>query len=1707
MSVENNLSNTSSNDQTVKPGNETHVTVNGKKYSYAQLDKLYKAATTYAAQHLSGKEAEAYKEYAASIVNDIKAGNPVFLENGQVRKKTLPTKNNKYKSGTEKFIFDKQLNQFFGISGKSGPQSSVSDAEEAYNKALAESKKKLNLVKYLSETFYGGEVANFNAALKDLNMRKDSRLNDIKGAIAEAAKLKGITLNEDDLAAITEDNIIDKALTYGLDIKTVKKYLGIGSSTSSSVSLPEGYELVANGDLMADKNYYVAKNTQGRTEILQNINGQWNKLTLDPNQYLGDINTYLHRYRNGVIFTDNAGNIHIGNYGDPGFTNNDHQALHNLQTAIDEYANKFYQYYDKATGLNEVGKSSILDSILPNGGKIADITSQFDLGNNNYKVLLTGDSKFGNWASYSNTRGLIYDTEQKKSIPVTIHRNPDTNRVTITGDDGKEYYNNFLNNYQPSNFEWAGGEGGAALYNNPLTDPKIAAAIQQSDVMMDDTRQREMTGITRTGEFNHLFWGTSPSAFTEFRHDRNAFTNDIKTNWAHKHPKSTSGKVTGIGIVESINTLAAKNDWDDKDYQNYAKFVCNLFTPTEWPNKLKELGLNEHQITKFLTNLANLIKGGPQQPVSQKQGGSVTKIPKAQLGLGFQPGQDTNDLSKLKALKQVAQQDYAIKDAYEHAKETAPTRIGGSGNRTWNGHDYASLASSALTVGSLTGGPLGLLCQGTATVIDLFNDISNDNVSSADMWKNLGWNLAFTALSAVPFLGNLKLAKSAGKGFGLVKKATSQISKAKKELDKAGKLDDTMKAALDIVKKGSKEAGAILKEPGLIEAGLQSIGKFGLGAAKVAGHVATGAGVVSGVSSATNIIGDIADGKGVSLNDIEGVAFGIAATRNLGKLAERFAIKRVTKSGKEPVIQASKQSFKIGNNTVEIDIPTGSKRADIKTQLKTKLDELQNSLKTRQSQLLNGQQASALTGTAKTEYDAIQSQLDDLAKVDINKEMRKLGNLWKSTKTKLGDLKQSTKSRWDESVNGFDDGRIIMANPELEAKGLGILERWGVARAKKYGFYQEGQDLGEYLLQLKPNQAYLNGLGIHLNGSAPKTKPRGNKRGRRGGKNEEIITPEVVEVVGTHNFPSGNFYRQSNHLLLPPVKPLGLPSRPSRLALSSRPSFSALPSGPKPMGLLPGPRFPLPPIKHLIPRSNFPALPPIKNSLPPQYSPSIITRPDGQLAWAFKKGGQLSTLRKIVKASGGTVLKNDDGKDLTFDTEDEANAKIQQLSKEDSTHDYQIESVVNSGEVSHYIIKKIPKVAATTATTSTNTSTNTSVDAGDGTGTKKESGIDGTVKEPEEDNKTDELLANIFLNNTDVEDNNDQKIRTYDPYYFSAAAKYLGDLATNAQVYNDMKPTGPVYKTPVYKYNQTNDGAFTYNRGQEQEAAEQLFNAIQEGATSDSSVNLGTQLNAAKHLLKIKDQLAADRENRLMQDHAIQDQNEYNNRVESRDTDYINRGLSDNYLSQLGGLRAQKAVSDGASRNNFIQGLYTRAEETIDADNEQRMSEQWYKEYEMLQAQITQLEDAKNAKIKQIRTSVEESSDEELRDAASALIQEEENKYIKAKAKLEADFEKRWSTMPTPLHGQYQWLSKSPQSATPDASTTLVVTNKGGGSLTLAERKELEFVKATYKKLQKMQDRLTKQIKETNKQANLTMGALQKERLQLLRQQHEIRRK
>jgi len=139
--------------------------------------------------------------------------------------------------------------------------------------------------------------------------------------------------------------------------------------------------------------------------------------------------------------------------------------------------------------------------------------------------------------------------------------------------------------------------------------------------------------------------------------NRDEFINDIKKDWVSYNWLGITQRGKGHGIVESINELAGKDDWDDRYYQDYAKFVYNLFPPEEWPKKLRELGLNENQITKFLTNLANFLLGGPQQPASQKQGGSITKIPKAQLGLGVQPGQVIHDFSKLKALKQSAQQN------------------------------------------------------------------------------------------------------------------------------------------------------------------------------------------------------------------------------------------------------------------------------------------------------------------------------------------------------------------------------------------------------------------------------------------------------------------------------------------------------------------------------------------------------------------------------------------------------------------------------------------------------------------------------------------------------------------------------------------------------------------------------------------------------------------------------------------------------------------------------------------------------------------------------------------------------------------------------------------------------------------------------------------------------------------------------------------
>jgi len=56
--------------------------------------------------------------------------------------------------------------------------------------------------------------------------------------------------------------------------------------------------------------------------------------------------------------------------------------------------------------------------------------------------------------------------------------------VTITGLDGKKYYDDFLNNYEASGFEWVGGKDGTAFYDNPLINTKIL----QTEVMTDDRR-------------------------------------------------------------------------------------------------------------------------------------------------------------------------------------------------------------------------------------------------------------------------------------------------------------------------------------------------------------------------------------------------------------------------------------------------------------------------------------------------------------------------------------------------------------------------------------------------------------------------------------------------------------------------------------------------------------------------------------------------------------------------------------------------------------------------------------------------------------------------------------------------------------------------------------------------------------------------------------------------------------------------------------------------------------------------------------------------------------------------------------------------------------------------------------------------------------------------------------------------------------------
>lgn len=229
-----------------------------------------------------------------------------------------------------------------------------------------------------------------------------------------------------------------------------------------------------------------------------------------------------------------------------------------------------------------------------------------------------------------------------------------------------------------------------------------------------------------------------------------------------------------------------------------------------------------------------------------------------------------------------------------------PINGSGTAEHQWNAHDTADIVAGGMDLASLMGGLPGVILSGAALVTDLVNQATDDRYTKADVFKNLGLNIGFMLLSAIPGAASAKFAKNAQKAhkqLKTVEKFIRDSETGKKLLEKAGPeaVNKLIKATEESLQ--SKELKSLWLEK-MASKGERAINTGGAAIGLYAGY--------EGVKSAAE---DIREHRGVSTTSVRQMVGGLAGGLSLGKGLERLAIRRVT----EPVTRVS-TTTSIGNS-------------------------------------------------------------------------------------------------------------------------------------------------------------------------------------------------------------------------------------------------------------------------------------------------------------------------------------------------------------------------------------------------------------------------------------------------------------------------------------------------------------------------------------------------------------------------------------------------------------------------------------------------------------------------------------------------------------------------------------------------------------------------------------------------------------------------
>ena len=564
--------------------------------------------------------------------------------------------------------------------------------------------------------------------------------------------------------------------------------------------------------------------------------------------------------------TGEGPNVYDYDPSDP-IMNNYNQIFDYTRGKISQYEagnqQKFNYILDKISKLSEIIKGQNLNYI--------DITGLIEgFGNNGQHVFLLGDKPLY-FGDISERDAYIYDENTQEYQPVRIQTK--NNRFII---NGEEYNRNFRPGYDSNKF-LSGFDFGidASKLSNIKVDPSILALYKDNiDTFINNFKSLNID--LENWENNENYKKQIRKLFYILKKNSNERNVSIEEILREKFGDKGSKYIENL--IDRIYDLMVTLKASQKDNSSSSSSSAS-----------GNSGSIKQEYLPF--------KPGYNNSIDSKKYGGVLKYA---LGaeISNQLANATIREDKLPTEEELNQleQEYlnSMSPRYKRKLQEGYLPINGSGTaeHQWNAHDTADIVAGGMDLASLMGGLPGIILSGAALVTDLVNQATDDRYTQADVWKNLGLNIGFMLLSAIPGAASAKFAKNAQKAHKQLKTVEKFIRNSetgKKLLEKAGPeaVNKLIKATEESLQ--SKELKSLWLEKAASK-GERVINTGGAAIGLYAGY--------EGVKSAAE---DIREHRGVSTTSVRQMVGGLAGGLSLGRGVERLAIRRVT----EPVTGVS----------------------------------------------------------------------------------------------------------------------------------------------------------------------------------------------------------------------------------------------------------------------------------------------------------------------------------------------------------------------------------------------------------------------------------------------------------------------------------------------------------------------------------------------------------------------------------------------------------------------------------------------------------------------------------------------------------------------------------------------------------------------------------------------------------------------------------